>query len=128
MIFTKLKDILFARFQSKQLVEPSLANEVVVTGAGAWTYGAYAQLDASTANARQIIGINVVAVTGSHQLEIATGGAGSEVVQATLQIDAVGFYQVSIPDTQSGVRVAARTASKAGGSQTVSLKYTYVEL
>lgn len=130
MILTKLKDILFARFQSKQLVEPSLANEVVVTGAaGAWVYGNYAELDASTATARQIVGINVVAISaGSHQVDIATGQAGSEVVQATLQIDAVGYYTVSIPDTQSGVRVAARTASKAGSAQTVSLKYTYVEL
>jgi hypothetical protein len=130
MILTKLKDILFARFQSKQLVEPALTNEVVVTGAaGAWTYGSYADLDASTANARQIIGVNVVAISaGSHQIDIATGTAGSEVVQATLQVDAVGFYQVSITDTQKGVRVAARTASKAGSAQTVSLKYTYVEL
>ena len=73
---------------SPLLCEPTRAVGVAIAGPGsAWTSTAYATLIASTASAITLAGVTVRAGTTGvdYEIDIATGGAGSEVVVATFR-------------------------------------------
>lgn len=112
--------------------EPNLANPVNVTSATtAWTLGAYGQIVASLGAASRLAGVvlNVslpAAGTFHFQVEIATGGAGSESVLYRTRItiinrsDAGYVHFVYVPvvplkSIASGTRVAARCADSTQG-------------
>lgn len=101
---------------------PSLSNEVVVTGAaGAWTKGNWQQLLPDVGvNDFIVTGIHVAAVTGIHQVNLGIGAGGSEETIARLVVTGTGMHRITPVRIPGSSRVAALTASKAGGAQTLS--------
>jgi len=108
---------------------PAAGAGATVTPSGvAWTNSAYAQIIASTAEAYLLLGVTVRPPQGSQgfdaddtfEIDVATGGAGSETVIATASgsatqvtsalIDTDGFIPFAIPidNIGSGVRVSVR--------------------
>jgi hypothetical protein len=129
IILTMIRQWVELMLLTSQKVLPNLANEIAVTGAaGAWVKGSYAQVAADIGSSRILIkGVQVVSITGSHQIEIAYGAAASEVVLGSIQADAVGFYNFASPIVPINSRIAARTATKAGTSQACAIKLIYCE-
>ncbi|MAG68184.1 MAG: hypothetical protein CMK74_20300 [Pseudomonadales bacterium] len=111
-------------------VLPSLADEKVATGAaGAWAYGVYTEVVAdSGAVLVEVDGIEVISIAGDHQVELAVGAAGSEVGAGVISAIAVGYHPVKSGLFPKNSRIAVRTASKAGGGQTVGIKVHYREV
>lgn len=107
-------------------VLPSGADEKTVTGgAGAWAQGSWVEI-ASTVGASDIVvrEIHVVSATGVHQVELGTGAAASEVALAKRSVSA-GSNPMQTVRIPAGTRLAARTASKAGGAQAVTINVVY---
>lgn len=108
-------------------VKPSLANGVVATGgAGVWAEGAYVEVvPANGINAKfGVYAVLVEAITGVHQVTLASGGAGAEVPFCTIALGQAGRHLIQGPLVAANARVAVKTASKAGGAQTVTV---YIE-
>lgn len=114
---------------ARQKVLPEDDDAIVVSGAaGAYTDGSYATLVASTAKRLRVVGVHVEAVTGVHNLRLATGAAASEVVFAELIVAETGYFPVHAgPGIASGTRLSAKTNSKAGGAQDVEIRLVVVE-
>lgn len=110
--------------QSRKYTHPDMANGVVVTGgAGAWGFGVYAEVIATNAvnSSSAVYAVVVEAVTGIHQITLASGLAGAEVPFCQFTVVAAGKYIIQGPPVAANLRIAAKTASKAGGAQTVTI-------
>lgn len=121
----ELEDNLGSGADSKVL--PDYANEKVMTGgAGVWGEGSYTEIAADVGSADVYLrGFVCTAVTGLHQMTIATGAAASEVDGAKLAVATTGYYPISSVAIPANSRLAAKTASKAGTSQTVEGFFVY---
>lgn len=115
---------------------PSLSAPITLTpSASSWTYGAWAQVVASTGAAIYVVGVlpSGLGSTGgiNHQIEIGTGAAASETAVSDLGFSSqtiVGVYPfvplpawVPVPTT---TRIAARIANdaaSAGATLTIRL-------
>ena len=122
---------LFWLFFSKNYSSHANSDGATLTGgAGAWAAGTYATiLAASTATNRFKVNYVIVesmSVTEPMQIDIATGGAGSEVIVTSLKVAAAGRYPVNVIDLDKTTRISARLASKSGGADTavVSVEYS----
>lgn len=110
-----LKEVIIAN----DLSLPGLADGITLTGgAGAWAQGVWAEVDAAVAANVVLTGLMVEAVTGIHEIQIGTGAAAAEVGLCSMKVPAVGYYPLRSTRIPSATRIAARTASKAGGAQT----------
>lgn len=123
---------------TKTKVVPSAAALLSLTsGAASWGNGAYVQLIASTAAAWVIDGIIALETSNGleFEIDIATGGAGSEVVVYTIRgfraVLVGGFGYCPLPNPfdgiGSGVRVAARSRANSAGSIGCLLGLSYRE-
>lgn len=111
----------------QKYVRPSLANSVSVTGAaGVWGEGAYVEIIPANNLAVKyaVYAVVVETLAGVHQLTLASGLAAAEVPFGTIVIAATGKYYFFGPALAANTRVSAKTASKAGGAQAVSI---YIE-
>lgn len=117
---------------SGYLAMPANAGVVVLSAGGsAWTKGSYSQITASTSEADYLVGIVLSgANSADFEVDIATGGAGSEAVISTIAFTKytnVQGHVVSLPypiAVGSGVRIAGRcSCSSAGLSIYVKLLY-----
>jgi hypothetical protein len=96
------------------------------SAAGAWTFGAWAQLAATVGTAAvQIVGVsleNFTGATSQGEVEIGSGGAGAEV--ALIRFNATdGNFRLPNPViVQAGTRVAARYRTSTGAADTVDVK------
>jgi hypothetical protein len=118
---------------SGYLLIPAAAGPVAVTsGAGTWTNGAYTQLLASTSEADYLLGILVYTISANDfELDIATGGAGSETVVSTVpgyETSNAGYlqpvyfpYPIAVATT---TRIAARARHNTASSD-VRVKLIY---
>lgn len=109
--------------QSQKYTYPDMANGVVVTGgAGAWGMGVYSELIATNAVADRfaVYALVVEAVTGVHQVTLGSGLAAAEVAFSQVTITTTGKYIIQGPAVAANLRIAAKTASKAGGAQTIT--------
>ncbi len=108
------------------IVLPDLANGTfIVSAAGAWTYGAWVQIDAGAnvpANAILVsIEHNTDGNNGNYQLQLGQGAIGLEVVIGTWALSVLGDGSMFAPvipfiTLQGGVRLAGRIAAQAGGA------------
>src|SRR5947209_2681536 len=106
------------------VIRPSLANSIAPTsGVGAWVLGAYVQLAAAAdLTSHSMIGMIFFAFPDTqYQVEVASGGAGAEVVFWRFPVLAgtnagPGLYSPCVPAAQvpASARVAVRIASVAG--------------
>ena len=69
---------------------PTGANATAATGGAAWTWGAYAQVIATTLMDLYIVGVSVTPTTVdiNYEFRIARGAGGAEVVLAVLSVSA----------------------------------------
>ena len=119
---------------------PSAADSVTTySAASAWTSGSWYQLVAAT-GADIVIGAIVVACVttgvGEWELDIAKGGAGSEVVITTHR----GYHQsfasgpctkalrIALNNVASGTRIAARLRTSVGAGAGLPVKLQYYEI
>lgn len=104
------------------------AAAVALTSAGvAWTWGAYAEIVAAASLAvdTQITGITLedfVGAPSQGEVQLAIGGAGSEVVEIT--VPAVTSYLPIVPPVHvnASTRIAARYRTSTGAADNVSVK------
>ncbi len=122
-------------------IAPSAANGVTLTSGISWASGSYGQLLAATAATAWLTQINFDGQpTGvdDYELDIATGGAGSEVVLATIPYSAPGggaavggewafTLPAPISGIASGARIAARLREAGGSAKTQDVAITYIE-
>ena len=112
------------------LCSPDHANDVTITGhATANTVGSYATISADIGSSDVFLhSITVTGITGIHQIDIAVGAASSEVDYLTIGVASTGQYVIDSAQIPANSRISARTSSKAGGGQTVSLFLHYKQL
>lgn len=113
----------WAGVESDSGVLPSGANEVQMTGgAGAWADGAYTEVIADS-GADEIVpfGFYCTAFTATsiHQVTMALGAAAAEVDGPVFPVAGVGFVPFKSEKVPANSRIALKTATKAGGAQTV---------
>lgn len=127
---------------SGYLVMPAAAAGIDPANSGvAWTSGAWSQVLASTSEDDSIIGYLAGSGTAAFwegEIDIGTGGAGSEVVVATIPVEFawttnVG-YSVVLPaflpspiEIPSGTRVAVRVRSSSTTGRPADIKLIYVK-
>lgn len=108
----------------------SAAAVTVTASASAWTWGSYAQIVSAAGNTSvsKVVGLtlenfvvaNNAAIQG--EIQIATGGSGSEVVFATVPITS-DFYSFPFSQMiQSGTRIAARLRTSGTTAATIDVK------
>jgi len=108
----------------------SAAAVTMTATATAWVYGSYAQIVAATAASCQFMGFTLENFTGAAsqgEVQIATGGAGSEVVFGTWQVtvpEGIILTGLNIP---VGTRIAARYRTSTGAADTVDIKVNVLE-
>ena len=124
------------KLNSPHLTLPAAANSIAVTSAGtAWTNSAYSQM---TAGVQDISYITRIAINSTNvqqfEVDVSTGGAGSEVVQTTLAgqvVSAAGFSWIDLPvpiQIPANTRVAVRLRnSGTSGTWNFALEYTLDE-
>jgi hypothetical protein len=131
----------------RQYTAPSAADAVTITpNATAWANSAYVQLLAATPSACVLTGVTAFTTDGSgsispydFEIDIATGGVGSEVVIATVrgyEGNNFGTYEgptgcwvlpIGIDNLPTGVRLATRLR-KAGTTTTAwTVAITYLQ-
>lgn len=109
---------------------PSLGNAVSIAGAaGVWAQGAWVEIvpAAGIAAGYTVRSVTVEAIAGVHQLELGRGGAGAEVGIGSLRVAGTGRFTLTTPLVAGGSRLAARTASLAGGAQAIDIAVGYAE-
>lgn len=98
----------------------------LTAAAAAWTWGVYAQIAATVGTADvQIVGVTLESFVGAAtqgEVQLASGGAGSEVVFATVPIVGAVYWLPSPVKIPSGTRVAARYRTATGAADNVSVK------
>jgi len=109
---------------------PSAGAGASITPSGtAWANSAYAQISAAVGSDLILLGVTVaIALGADYEVDIATGGAGSETVIATVTgcdqfaVMSNGYHPLSIPidNIPNGARLAARLR-KTGSSTTAVL-------
>lgn len=114
---------------SGTLVMPAAASPVSITdGGGAWANGSYVEIKASTSEADYLLAAVVGGTGGSTgEVDIATGGAGSETVIATVPSPTSGTYLIFF-NAPLAVPTATRLAARGrdgvgGGSPAIRLLY-----
>jgi hypothetical protein len=122
---------LYSTTQAPEAI-PSASGWVSLTNsATTWASGSYTQIIASTSGDKVLVGVLYgLDLNGGNggEIDIATGGAGSEVVKTTIhdhQPAALPNYSVfAVPlDTfPSGSRIAARCRTGSGDSRTLHIK------
>ncbi len=109
----------------------SAAAAVTLTAhATAWTAGSYAQIVASSVADAWLEGVtleNFVGAASQGEVEIATGGAGSEVIIATVQATAASYRWDKASFIPAGTRIAARYRTSTGAADTVDVKLNVAE-
>lgn len=108
-------------------VLPSLGNEKTLTGgAGAWAQGSWVEIAASVGASDILVSdIHVVAIAaGLHHVELGIGAAAAEVALCARTVS-VGSNPMTSVRVPAGSRLAARNASKAGGSETLTCNVVY---
>jgi hypothetical protein len=105
-------------------VWPAAADGVSISPAGGWSSSSYVQLTASTSSAAYLAGIALSnGAVDTVEVDIATGGAGSETVICTFKTRIVGttgdteafLLPIPIDNVGNGVRISARMRANAGG-------------
>ena len=115
---------------------PSLGDAITVTAdASGWTYGPYVEIiPASTITDYfdiHFVNITQISAVDEYQLDIATGGAGSEVSQACVSFERStnfsqeGSQSIQTPVLAANSRVAVRLACKSTNARTVNIKLEY---
>lgn len=127
---------------SGYLVMPAAAGGIDPANSGvAWTSGAWSQVVASTSEDDSIIGYMAATALGifwEGEIDIGTGGAGSEVVVATIPVENlytsnVGYNTVLpafLPapiEIPTGTRVAVRVRSSSTTGRPADIKLVYVK-
>lgn len=119
---------------------PPAADSLLLTAnATAWLNGSYVQLRSASGAALILMAvINYYAPTGSHncEIDVATGGAGSETVVTTVAVrsdagtgNQPGWANLSCPldNIAASTRVAMRMRSSAAGGQTMRVSAMAIE-
>ena len=113
---------------------PENADGTSVTTAASWANSAYVTITASTSSAQTITTVCAQPNTsGEYEIDIATGGAGSETVIGTVRGvrgSAAGLYYrlpfaIPISNIGSGVRVSARVRKSGIGTAAFLISYEY---
>ena len=122
-------------FTSGMSIYPDTALGASVAPGASDAYGSYVELAASTAS--DIMVCYIVASAGDAQhlrLQIATGGAGSESVKATIAIKPIGNITSGIVPFSplllipSGSRIAVRIASTNATPTSIRINMCYVPI
>ena len=128
---------------SGYLVMPAAASGIdPAVGGGAWTSGAWSQVLASTSEDDSIIGMmaecsDTTATPAEFEVDLGTGGAGSEVVVATIPFSRPGttapgqtvvpvFFPAPI-EIPSGTRVATRYRTSQTAIELSNIRLVYVK-
>jgi hypothetical protein len=116
-------------------VQPSAAAHLdVATGGSAWVSGSWVQLVASTSAAWVIWGVSVYNVSsGDCEIDIGTGGAGSEVVIDTIRSGGAAgrAWWISKANPLSNIASSVRVAIRSRRDTTpnnIKVSVTYFEL
>jgi hypothetical protein len=92
-----------------------------------YTNSGWSTVIASTSNAIVLVGVYISDGPASMQVDIGTGGAGSEVVVGTVMKtspqDRTYYFPIPIDNVGSGVRVAARIRGEAATAARVRVVY-----
>lgn len=118
-------------FRSEKKLYPTLAAGVTITGAaGVRAQGAWVEVVPATTIVADFVVCRVVvqSITGLHQLQIGRGASGSEVSVGTVFVTAAGVYELHTPVVAANSRVAMRTASEAGGAETLVARVQYANI
>jgi hypothetical protein len=123
------------------LIAPSATTSIALTSGVSWANGSFAQLLAATAAVAWLLQINFGSQpsgSADYEIDIAKGGAGSEIVIATLPYNSLGagastggLWQYTLPSPISGInsntRLSARLRNSTGSGLTQSIAITYIE-
>jgi hypothetical protein len=108
----------------------SAAPVTLTATATAWTYGSWAQIVASSVSNCTLAGFtleNFVGAQSDGEVQIGTGGAGSEAAVATFDCVAAQRDIRLGPYIAAGTRIAARYRTSTGAADTVQIKINVVE-
>ena len=118
-------EFMHGRRVNRGIVIPSLAAAVVATASGtANTYGSYVQMLAAASNTKITVltGLDIEAITGFHQIAVAIGDAGSEVIITEVAASRTGQVIFARPlAVGPNQRMSIKTAAHTG-SQTVTAR------
>lgn len=110
---------------------PLRAAAVTVTGhATAFTDGAWVEIiPANVVNKHYVVNsITISSIVGVHEISIGEGAAAAEVERGRLRVVANGTYPFPCARISMNGRLAMRTASVAGTSQTFAVVVNYSKL
>lgn len=128
LLLRRVHDFVTRQEDGEAKLFPDLDDEISLSGAaGAWAEGSYVEIDSGTPTEDIYLEyIEVVSITGLHQITLATGAASSEVDILTVPATTTGPIQIS-KRVPAGTRLSGKTATKAGGSQACAIKIRYKE-